>query len=194
MKEETPVFANRKHIEKVGDDLQGKRRKRDAFEAPLCLNPECKAKRKRYYISNWDISNNNIKTTLLEEYHSAKKTRLENAGKENGSFDRISHTPSNPHSSVFRASFGEGAIATNLMTDQGADGNFISAHLFREIIRNNTKYGKSKCKISSTVADIQSFDRGSVLDLGKLSGYGCLSENKTWFQNYLKDHQLEDSQ
>lgn len=136
---EAPVLANRKHSEKQDDDVRGKKRKRDVWEAPLCLNPVCRAKGKRHYISNCEISDKNTKTALVEEYRSAKKARLENAKKGNSTIARISHITSNPHSSVFRASFGEGAIDTTLMADQGADANFMSARLFKEILQKMEK-------------------------------------------------------
>lgn len=62
------------------------------------------------------------------------------ARKGDCSISRIPLNTSNPHFSVFRASFGEGA---QKRTVQGADTSFISAELFREIIK---KVGRLNAK------------------------------------------------
>lgn len=132
-KAKTPAIVNHKLTENNNDTSGGKKRKRCVSEASLCLNSECKAQGKRPYINNCDISDKNIKIASLEEYHHVKRARTENARRGSGNVARVSHHTANPHSYVFRASLGNGAVETNLMADQGTDANFISACLFKEI-------------------------------------------------------------
>lgn len=124
-------------MDKTHNDGRGQMRKRDSYEAPLCLNPVCKAKGKTHFISNCDISDKNTKTTLLEEHRRTKKARLGNVENGDLKFARVVLTSSNTHSSTLKALFGEGALGTNLMADQGADANFISFRQFRKIQQSN---------------------------------------------------------
>lgn len=81
---EAPINMNQQKMEKVSDDVRGKKRKGDAVHAPLCLNPVRRPKSKWHNISNCDISDKDTRTTLLEEFCSTKKERLENARKGDG--------------------------------------------------------------------------------------------------------------
>lgn len=129
---ETPMVVNWQRGEKTNDGLREKKKKRDAFEAPLLLKPVCKTKWKEHYIRNGDISDNRTKTNLLEEYRKAKKARFESTMKVYGRVARISHIPSNTHFSVFQVSFCKEKIETNQFADQEADASFISATMFKK--------------------------------------------------------------
>lgn len=58
-----------------------------------------------------------------------KKARIDKEGKGDRRIARVMHTPSAAHSSLFGASFSNGALECEVMADQGADANFISEHL-----------------------------------------------------------------
>lgn len=75
---EAPVKVNQCKLKKPNENLRGLKRKRDYIQAPLCLNPVCKEKGKRHYISNCDILDKETRTTLLEEYRKTKKARFNN--------------------------------------------------------------------------------------------------------------------
>lgn len=119
--------------QQTSSNARGLKRKRDVPDAPLCLNPICRAQGKRHYLSVCNIFDRKTKDTLLKEYRSNKKARLDNANKKDGNVARVSSTSTNPHSSLFKASFGKGEIETDLMADQGADANFISSQMFKKI-------------------------------------------------------------
>lgn len=121
------------HKEKQDIGERGKKRKRDVYEAPLCLNPTCREKGKRRYINQCVISDKATKDKLFGDYRKAKKGRYEETRKQVGSINRIAATPTLPHSSLFKATFVKGNIETNLMADQGAKGNFILASFLDEI-------------------------------------------------------------
>lgn len=187
---ETPVFINRKHSEKQDDELPRKKRMKDVWNAPLCLTLVWKAKVKRHYVSNCEISDKNTKTALLEEYCSAKEARLENAKVGNSTIARVSHITSKPHSSVFRAPFGEDATDTTSMADQGADANFTLARIFKTILQK-IENGHEKSLQPPQINRGITGDPCLTCESGK---YGFISRNKTWFRSYLKDDQLEDNQ
>lgn len=107
------MIGNRQHVEKLNEDLRWKWRKRYAFEFLLCLNCVVKAKGKTHYTSNSNMSDKNTKTSFLEEYRSAKKSKLEKVRKGDDRVACISHTQSDLHCSVFRPSFGKGATETD---------------------------------------------------------------------------------
>lgn len=130
----TPIIGvNQQRKDNGHNELRGQKRKRNTFEVPLCLNPVCKAKGKRHYISHCGISDENTKVTLLEEYRRAKRAKLDNAKRGDGNIARVLSTSSKHHSSIFKASFEKGALETELLADQGADVNFISSRQFKEI-------------------------------------------------------------
>lgn len=130
--EAVPESARHRHPNEPKQDAN-KKRKRDVYDTPLRLNPECKAKGRRHYIRKCDISSDEAKTKLLEQYRQAKRARLDDTRKNAGGVNRIVDTPSSPHSSIFKVSFARGCIETKVMADQGADANFISAKLLDEI-------------------------------------------------------------
>lgn len=68
-----------------------------------------------------------------------KKARLDHSKRVNGNVARITSTPTSPHSSTFIVSFAKGGIETDLMNDQGADANFISSRMFKEIKHKQPK-------------------------------------------------------
>lgn len=82
------VTRNPQDSSNLNVDLHGRNGERENFDASLYLNPMCKAKVKRYYISNCDISDRETKTSLMEEYRKAKKAKLENPRKRD---DRIGY-------------------------------------------------------------------------------------------------------
>lgn len=75
---EYQMNASRERIDKSHNDARGQKRRRDSYEALLCLIPGCKAKGRRNYINSCEILGKNTKTTLLKEYRRTKKVRLEN--------------------------------------------------------------------------------------------------------------------
>lgn len=118
------------------NDIREKKGKMDVLKPPLCLNPACRAREKRYYISNCENSDEDTKAPLLEQYRKSKKARYDEPMKEAGNMKCIEQTPASPHSSIFKALFSKGGTRTDLVADQRADANFISATFEEEIKQN----------------------------------------------------------
>lgn len=121
------------HRSNQGIVARGTKRKRYDNNPPLCLNPTCRMKGERHYLSQCPISDNNTKTTLLEEYRKAKRARVEAGRNGAEKIGRVTEEASSPHSSVFRASFANGKIEVSVMADQGADANLMSKSLLRNV-------------------------------------------------------------
>lgn len=126
--EATPVKARQRQTHNHKQDVN-KERKRDVYETPLCLNPECKAKGRRSHISKYGISNNETKTMILEQYSQAKRALIDGTRKSSGSVFRITDTPSSPHLSISGISFARSSIEINVMADQEANATIIHAKL-----------------------------------------------------------------
>lgn len=101
--------------------------KRDASDIALFLNPECKKQGIRHYISSCGISDDSKTAALLEEYRRTKRALMKAARNGMNQLARFAQTPSQPHFSMFRASFAKGMVETNVILDQRAVSNFISA-------------------------------------------------------------------
>lgn len=106
-----------------------RKQKWDVYEAPLCLEPTCGENGKGQYISNYDISNRATEDYLLEQYEKAKKARWEDQLKPLDYIRRIIAAPTSPHSSFFKATFGEAKIGIDVFADQGADTNLTSSSI-----------------------------------------------------------------
>lgn len=111
-----------------------KKRKRDVYETPLYMNPECKAKKMTHYISKRNIFNNETKTKLLEQNRQAKGPHIDDTPRNSGNGDRITRTLFLTRSSIFRVSFAR-VIGTSVMAGQGADANFTSDKILDKIIQ-----------------------------------------------------------
>lgn len=144
IRSEVPVFGtkyiSRGPSEPIHDrprqtniDVRGLKRKWHTPDAPLCSNLICRVQGKRHYISACNISDKKTKDNLLGEYRSNKKSRLKSVTMKVGNVARVTSTPTNPHFSLFKASFGIDEIKNDLMADQGADANFISSHTIKKI-------------------------------------------------------------
>lgn len=149
-------------MEKVDNDVQGQNRKRNSIDGPLCWNPVCKTKGKRHYISNFDISDKDTQTTLLQEYCNTKKARLYNARKGDSKVSRVLFPSSNSGSTVFRSSFGKGALESSLMAHQGADKKLF---IDMPVQRNTAKATQYSSKTTPTNVDIQRCYWGSMFDM-----------------------------
>lgn len=98
----------------------------------ICLNPACRANKKKHFVSNCAITDEPTRARLFEEYRKPKRAPLnsEKKGSERTEpFGRVAQILSWPHSSVFRASFADGLVAANVLADQGAEGDLISTQL-----------------------------------------------------------------
>lgn len=123
------VTPQRFHAEKAVKNSHGIKKKRDSFGAPLCLNATCKGAGKRHYTNNGEITDKDTRSALLKEYRRNKRVRLEDGKKNVGKIGQVTHMPTKPHSSIFKGSFAKGAISVDIIADEGADANFMSAQL-----------------------------------------------------------------
>lgn len=85
-------------------------------------------KRKRdHFVLRFERSDEPTKTALLEEHRRMKRARTEEPREEKNKIARIVEMPFSPPSPLFRASFVEGLVETNVMVDRGADADIIPA-------------------------------------------------------------------
>lgn len=122
------VISKRKHhtvevtvpqlqrTEETDSENQESKRKRDAYEAPLCLKPTSRALWKRHYVTICDIMDNNTRDTVLEQYQ-RKMARYDDPKKDIVNIGRISYTLTSPHSSIFKASFTKSTVKVYLLAD-----------------------------------------------------------------------------
>lgn len=96
------------------------KRKRAVIKFPLCLNPKYQTKGLRNYINTCEISDRAKKDMLLEEYLRTKRARINKEDKDDRWIARVMHTLSAALSSLFRASFANGAVESEVMAYQGA--------------------------------------------------------------------------
>lgn len=119
-----------KEVEK---EHRGQKRKLERTDAPLCLNPECRTKGERHYISQCPISSDETKTVLLEDFRRAKRARIDAAKRKDRKVGQVIRSTSSSHSALFKAIFANGTVEKDLMADQGADANFIDEQLLEQI-------------------------------------------------------------
>lgn len=134
IKHENPNSKRHKQVSHK-DEVRGVKRKSDEYETPLCLNPTCRAKDERHYLSRCARSDKNTKASLLEEFRKAKRARIEAGRGGTGTVGQITNAVALSHSSVFKASFADGKIEADIMADQRADANIMSKRLMMRIQR-----------------------------------------------------------
>ena len=107
------------------DDSKAPSKKRSSPPLPKCLNSRCK---EYHFIRDCPISSDADKKRLKQEYHENKRT------KRAGKVGRIeAEAGSTENTSLFSASFFEGAVETVAMADQGSDANIIFPSLLRKL-------------------------------------------------------------
>lgn len=93
---EVALLTDLSQKERVEWNLQDTKRKRDAFGAPLCLDPTYRSKGKRHYISNCDVPDPETKTALPEHYCKAKKACYNESRRDTGNIRCIAYMHSSP--------------------------------------------------------------------------------------------------
>lgn len=102
-------------------------RKRDK---PDCLNPKCD---KKHFLNECEITSREEKKKLLSAYYEAKKRK--------GSGGHVGQLASDSdildHSSLFSASFCNGAVETTVLADQGSDACILPPSTLHKLQRAN---------------------------------------------------------
>lgn len=143
------------------------------MELPRGLDPECKKKEVMHFISKCEtIGEDSTKTALQEDFQRTKWAREGEPKKRRDKKARIVETPFSILSSLFRASFAQGLVELNLMSDQGALANLIPDQLVEAI--KNSQYGNN---IPKSWAYIQRGHGGPVINMWQSSCIGSASTN-----------------
>lgn len=92
---------------------------------PDCLNPKCKEK---HFMTDCEMTSPEDKQKFLAAYHEGKKGK----GK-GGKIGQLTGDNLEEHSSLFSASFCNGAVETTVLADQGADASILPSHLLEKL-------------------------------------------------------------
>lgn len=130
LKHARPTKQSTEGIQKPADVNKNKR-KRDT-DLPPCLNTEkCKG---HHFISECPNSTEEEKVRLRKEYRESKRRRGNEKEKGiHGTVRRLGAEAIDSHSSLFSATFANGAVESVVLADQGADANMIPPAVFQLI-------------------------------------------------------------
>lgn len=128
----------------IGSPSRGSRRRKDGADRsgqkrkwPKCLNPVC---HERHFIDDCPRTSDAEGRRLKDQYHANKKARSDEGidrkqGKFVGSIETSGESQDN--TSMFSASFCNGAVEVTVLADQGSDGNLISPSVLKVITESD---------------------------------------------------------
>lgn len=98
---------------------------------PNCLNPKCEGE---HFIRDCPKTPEAEKRRLKADYHECKR-RKKTDGYPSGKIGKIATKNIDDHTSLFSASFYDGAVESVAMADQGSDANFLSPALLGDLLK-----------------------------------------------------------
>jgi len=114
----------------------GRARSWDKRPAPICLNPKCG---ERHWVDECPKTSEEERIRLKKELAERRRARAGSHDQKRGrSVGAVQKSDSNDeNTSLFSASFCNGALEVQVLTDQGSDGNIISPSILKALAESD---------------------------------------------------------